>query len=211
MDLIDMKVVIDFNKKLFLRIIFLIGIVGLFFLGIFLASQLTAREKSSSLPSLPIPSPQTKTKTATQNLKQYTFTAQNYVSQDPSRQKFTFSYSPKLEVVVRDANQPSRRIKLKPIGEEIEESYYISLDEPGQSLGEGIKVDKPGEQIWFSDNQYTKHNVYYEAENRLVMVIYDPKPALALGDIFVTWGKETRKNEALDQAKIILETLKEVK
>lgn len=125
--------------------------------------------------------------------------------------KFTFSYSPKLEVVVKDAYQPSRRIKLKPIGEEIEESYYISVDEPGQSLGEGISIDKPGEPAWFGGNQYTKHNVYYDPENKLVMVIYDPKPALELGDIYVSWWKEARREEALDQAKIILETLKEVK
>lgn len=169
-------------------------------------SRKTSFELSSTSPVT-----KSQTKNTSKNLNQYIFTAKNYVSKDPSLQKFTFNYSPVLEVVVKDANLASRRIKLKPVGEEIEESYYISLDEPGQSLGEGIRVDKPGEEVSFGENRYYRLNVYYDLENKLVMVIFDPQSPLELGDIYVSWWDEGRREEALREAKIILESLRQVK
>ncbi len=195
------------EKKLIVGVLIAIVLIAIFVAG-FLAGRKPVRS---------LIEPETEEKTLIYEkeetepspwLKEHSFKAQNYTSDNIGLQRFTFNYSPELEIVVSDESMDSRRIRVKPLGEEVEESYYISLDEPGQSLGEGIRTEKEGEVVYLGNNKYTKHNVYYEPENRVVMVIYDPQPPLELGNIFISWWDTTRKQEALAEAEIILKTLR---
>lgn len=204
-----MKISINLDKKFFLRIGLAIFIIGIFIAGIIIGFKIRPSSyKEESLPTYEQeeeveykPSPKTS------YLKEYTFSSED---NSGNISYFSFKYSPELNLIEPNAISGIRAVKLKPQGEEVEDSYYIGVDEPPKGLGEGIRIDKKGRPVKFGSNRYTEHDVFYDPENRLVMMIYDPKPLLKLGNIYVSWWDKTRKQEALDHAEIIMETLREI-
>lgn len=148
-----------------------------------------------------------KEKTPEIKQKEYTFDTS-------SGKNFSFSYSPDLDLIEPTGYMVGERVRLKPKGETIEQSYLITVDQPATELGEGIYITWRGAPVNFGNNWYKRGDARSMAnESQIALVIFNPLPPLPsdLGSIYVAPWDHSRLDEALQKTSLILKTLKEIK
>lgn len=138
------------------------------------------------------------------NVNEYTFATSG-------GKKFSFEYSPNMDLTPARGFMVGERVKLKPKGESMEDSYLITIDEPATSYGEGISITWERDSVRIGNNYYRRGTAYHDPTNQLAMILYDSISYPDLGSIIVGFGDNKRMDEALEQTKVILGSLKEVR